>query len=301
MYTYYPLRRNGLILLGIFFALVLLVNVWNIYLVTQATSGPAFLQGLVIALIAPIPLPWLAYRFWALQNASYTLQRDGIQLRWGMRAVDIPMTEVEWVRADNELQMKLPLPWMHLPGAIIGMGRHLAGGLPIEFFAERTRGLILIATSEKIYTISPAETQSFIQLYAELSQFGSLEPIPARSVYPSFWLSNIWQLRPVRNMLISVIVLNLILVTWVSLVSTTYQEISLGFDPEGLPLPPLPATALWIIPFLNFISSLADWILGLFLYRSTKYRHLAYVLWVSSLFIAVLFLGALYYILQTGG
>lgn len=298
LYTFYPPRRTGLIFLGVIAALFLLVNVWNLYLLGQATMGPEFLRELTIALLAPAPLLWLGYRIWALQRASYSLQRDGISLRWGMRAVDIPMTEVEWVQPDYEIQGGVSLPWMRLFGAVLGTGRRPLTGSPVEFMAAGTKGLILIATPERIFAISPLEPELFMQLFNELGQFGSLDPILARSVFPSFWFGNVWQFRPIRYLLLAAIVLNLTLVTWVSLVGNAHPQISLGFTPEGMPLEPLPAASLWILPFLNFIVFLADWFFGLFLYRNPEHRRLAYLLWGSSAFVGILFLGALYYILQ---
>jgi hypothetical protein len=298
LYTFYPPRRTGLIFLGVIAALFLLVNVWNLYLLGQATMGPEFLRGLIIALLAPAPLLWLGYRIWALQRASYSLQRDGISLRWGMRVVNIPMTEVEWVQMDYEIQEGLSLPWMRLPGAVLGTGRRPLAGSPVEFMAAGAKGLILIATSERIFAISPLEPGLFMQVFSELGQFGSLDPIPARSVLPSFWFGNVWQVRPIRYMLLAAIVLNLALITWVSLAGNARPQFSLGFTPEGMPLEPLPTAALWILPFLNFIVFLADWFFGLFLYRNPEHRRLAYLLWGSSAFVGILFLGALYYILQ---
>jgi hypothetical protein len=299
-YTFYPPRRPGLIFLGVIAALFLLVNIWNLYWLGQATIGPGFLRGLIIALLAPIPLLWLGYRIWALQRASYSLRRDGISLRWGMRVVDIPMTEVEWVQPDDEIQGGLSLPWLRLHGAVLGTGRHQQAGSPVEFMAAGVKALIFIATPERIFAISPQEPELFMQVFHELGQFGSLDPITGRSVFPSFWFGNVWQVRPIRYILLAALVLNLALMTWVSLVGNAHPMISLGFTPEGMPLEPLPAAALWILPLLNFIVFLADWFLGLFLYRNPEHHRLSYLLWGSSAFVGILFLGALYYILQTG-
>lgn len=64
---------------------------------TETAVGPVFLRYLLLAGLCLLPLPLLVYRFRALQRAHYILERDGIRLRWGLRAEDIPMDQVDWV------------------------------------------------------------------------------------------------------------------------------------------------------------------------------------------------------------
>ena len=56
-------------------------------------SNVIFYLMLSVFLLAPTPL--LLYRLYALLQASYTLERDGLRIRWGLRGEDIPLPRSE--------------------------------------------------------------------------------------------------------------------------------------------------------------------------------------------------------------
>ena len=47
-----------------------------------------------------------------------------MRIRWGLRSLDIPITEVEWVRPVEDLLIPLKMPAFSTPGAILGEGYH---------------------------------------------------------------------------------------------------------------------------------------------------------------------------------
>ncbi|MEJ2706132.1 MAG: PH domain-containing protein [Anaerolineales bacterium] len=175
-------------------------------------------------------IPTLIYRAYALRKANYILERDGIHLVWGLRAEDIPITDVLWVHPAEELEQGPRKPWLTLPGAILG-SRRLPEGGQIEYMASSSSKLVYIATHDRIYAVSPEDREDFIHTFQRFLELGSLRPIAARSVHPSFLLARVWALKPLRYLILAGLVLSLALLIWVSLVIPSRE----GFFRDRLP------------------------------------------------------------------
>lgn len=272
---------------------------WGLYKATRAEVGPTFLLFLLLTLLAFSLVPVLAYRAYALWKASYTLERDGIRLRWGLREEVIPMDVVRWVRPADEIGFSLPFPRVRWPGAVLGV-RRLPDGSQVEFLAAQTRPLVLIAAFGRVFAISPADPDQFLRTYQRLSELGSLTPLPSGSLYPAFLLARVWANKPARNLLLVGLILSLILLVVVSLLVPSRPVISLGFNPDGTPTAPVPSIRMLLLPFLNTFFYLADLLGGLFFYRREGGQDLAFLLWGSGVLTALFFLGALIFILGAG-
>lgn len=258
-----PARRFGLVFhLGVISALLVL-SVWGLWRAAYASIGPVFLLYLVPTLAAVVLVPLLGYRAYALYTAGYTLERDGLRLRWGLRVEDIPMDQLTWVGQAAEFPEPVRLPWPRWPGSVVGQ-RHLADGRPVEFLAGSSRELLLIASRERVFAISPYKTAAFLQAFHRLVELGSLSPLPARSVYPSFLVSRVWRTATARWLLLSGLAINLISLVWVSLVAPGGESVVLGF---GVDRELVPAVRLLLLPVLSILLYLADFFVGLFLFR----------------------------------
>jgi hypothetical protein len=301
----HPPRRLGLVFQGGAIAALAAAGLWGLWQATQARFGPVFLLYLLPALLAFALVPILAYRAYAMWRAAYVLERDGLRLNWGLRAEDIPMDTVKWVRPAGELQPPLPLPILRWPGAVLGV-RRLPDGGQVEFLAAQSRPLVLVATSDRIYAISPHDPGEFLHTFQRFTELGSLTPFPARSIYPTFLLARVWASRPARYLLLAGLALSLILLVWVTLIIPARTDISLGFAADGSPDDRVPSVQLLLLPVLNSFFFLADVLGGLFFYRAeggpqaNVKMPLAYVLWGSGVLTALLFLGAVYAILRAG-
>ncbi len=303
-YAFAPSRRQGSVFLGVLLLVLLAFNLWNVLQIAFSPLNLGILIHLGLVFIAPLPIPWLFYRLRALQSAEYLLGRDGIRLRWGMRLEDIPMRRVLWVRRQAEDAAALILPRLRLPGAVLGNGkRRLPDGsmaeVPLEFMASRGRDLVLLATPARVFAISPADVEAFLLAFEEVIQYGSLNLIPAQSVYPSFWSRRALQSRKMRSLLILGAGLNLLLFGAAAYATSTFQVIRLHAMVNTRTPEALPGMVLWLLPFVNLILFAVEWAGGFFLYREEQRRPLAYLLWGSGIFSTLLFLVALYYILQT--
>jgi hypothetical protein len=294
-----PPRRFGMLLQTIIAVVLLIGGLFGVWRALQTDIGIAMLLYLLPSLLVLGAVPILAYHVYALSNANYKIERDGIRLRWGLRLVDIPITTIQWVHPTDQLDIRLPLPLIRWPGAVMGV-RHVPGEGQVEYLASRTRNLILIATPERAYAISPKNPAEFMHTYQRCTEMGSFTPIAARSVYPTLFISQVWSAFPARIVLLTGAFLSLSLFLWVSLSIPSQPQIHLRFLPDGSPGYLVPAIRLLLLPFPNTFIFLTNLFIGMYFFRNESNQHLAYLLWGSSAVTSSLFLVAVYFILGAG-
>ena len=292
-----PSKRNGLILHGILLVLLATASGWGFSNLIRTESGLNFVVYLLVGLIAFAPIPLLAYRAYALFRAEYVLDRDSLELRWGLRDEDIPLTDIEWVRSIHDLTHPLILPPLPMVGAILGLRRHRDVGV-VEFIASDKKNLLLVATAKRVYAISPADPVEFTQTFARAVELGSLTPAEPRSVYPSFVITEAWQSGLVRYLWLAGLFLNIGLTVWISLLIPLFSQIALGFRPDRT-LDAVPSIQLVILPLVSTFLALVGWVAGLYFYRWEKRRALSVIIWASSTLTSMLFLIAVLFIVST--
>ncbi len=276
-----PFRRKGLLLHG---GLALVsaaaggVCFWQL---TAQQGRPGFLWLLLLGILLLIPFPLLIYNLYGLLNATYTLERDGLRLRWGLRAEDIPLQEIEWMRNARELGFVLPLPTIRFPGAVLGI-RNVEGLGRVEFMASDAGNLLLVATSRCVFVISPADLRAFEKAFRRSMEMGSLSPMTAYSTQPVVFLRQMLADRSVRILLAISAFLLIGLLVVVALQLPGREFVSLGFDSQGLPREAGLAQQLLMLPALGAVVLLVDLIAGMLLYHRWKQHLIAYLLWGSS-------------------
>lgn len=281
------------------------VGGWSISQASRTEVGPLFLFYLLLGLVAFGLAPVFAYRLRALLNATYELERDGIRLNWGLRGEEIPMDEVLWVNPASEMEPAVPLPVTRWPGSVLGT-RRTESGIPVEFFAAHSSNLLLVATRERVFAISPEEPEAFLQTFEHLAQLGCLSPLPARSISPSFLLARFWNNRVARSIVLVYASLSLVLLIWVTLIIPRYDLVSLDLTADGLPLDFVPSIQILLLPAINLVFFGTNFLLGLFFFRranavgeddgSNPAKIMAYLLWITGVMTVLLFLGAVYFI-----
>ena len=123
-------------------------------------------------------------------------------------------------------------------------------------------------------------------------------PIPAQSAYPDALVNDAWRDPVGRILVISAVVLELALLIWVTSAIPSKTSISLGFTPTGQPSETGPAARLMLLPVLNTINLIFDILIGLFFFRKTEWKPLAYLIWSSAVISPLLLLAAVYMILR---
>lgn len=289
-----PPRRTGLLLQG---GTALLLAVLSFLLFSQALLaelGPLFLLYLIGAVALASPLPVLIYRIYSLARSHYTIARDGLQLQWGLRAEDIPMGDVLWVRYLGD--QPLALPRLHWPGALVGKKQQAEIGT-VEFMAAHSEDLVLVATPKMVYAISPEDYRGFLETFRRQIEMGSLAGMRTYSAQPTFLLSDIWEAPVARIFLVVDLALALALFVLVGFTIPRVPGVSLGFSPTGAPLSPVPSVQLLLLPALNIFLGVGAYALSMVFHHRQPDHPLAYVLWISTTFTAVLMLAAVLVIL----
>ena len=292
-----PDKRRGLVFHGILLVILLAISAWGFINLARTDVGPNFVVYLLAGLLAFAPIPFFAYRAYALARAQYILNRDGLQIRWGLRDEDIPLNDIEWVRSVQDLTHPLGLPPMTMPGAVLGLRRHPDLGV-VEFIASDTSNLLLVATAKRVYAISPINPSEFTQTFARSTELGSLIPAQAKSMYPSFIVAQAWDSGLARYFWLAALFLNLGLFVWVSLLIPSLSRVALGFSPDRS-VAAVPSVQLIIVPLISTLSALTGWIAGLYFYRWEKQRILSFVVWASSALSSLFFLIAVLFIIST--
>lgn len=293
-----PPKRRGLVIHGIFILVLAVITGIGFYNITRANVGPAFLISLLTAILGFVPIPFLAYRVYSLWRADYHIDRDSLALNWGLRVEDIPLTDIEWIRPADDLTHPLVLPPFPVPGALLGLRRHPDLGT-VEFLASDAKKLLLVATAKRIFVISPESPSSLTQTFARATELGSLTPTEAKSVYPSFVITQAWESGIVRYLWLSGLFLNLGLFVWTSLIIPATPRIALGLQFGQGALESVPSTQLIVLPVVSLLLFVGGWLAGLYFFRWEKERALAFMVWASSTLTSLLFLIAMMFIVTT--
>lgn len=293
-----PSKRFGLIVHGLIILALAGTSIWGFINLARAQVGPTFVNFLLVALLAFAPIPFFGYRAYALLRADYYIDRDSLAIVWGLRIEDIPLTDIEWVRPATDLTSPLILPRFRLPGAVLGTRRHPDVGL-VEFIASNSRNIILIATSKRVFAISPKDAGALVRTFARATEMGSLSPAEPVSVYPSFIVTQTWENSTARFLWVSGLFLNIGLVAWVGILIPSLGQIPFGFNAFGAPNDPTASSRLILLPLLSMLLFIIGLITGLYFYRWDKTRPLAVIVWVSSAVSALLFLMAVLFLVTT--
>ena len=296
--TDFPPPRRGLTLQVTLIIVATVLTALFAVLASQEPIGLRFTIYILVAAFAFFPLPFLAYWLYSLNRANYSLDREKLTLTWGLRVEQIPVSEVEWVRPIEALASPLALPFVHLPGAILGLRRHPDLG-PVEFLASDAKALLLVATSKRVFVISPQDTAGFMQNIQRAIEMGSLSPAEPQSVYPGFVVVQAWDSMLARYLWLAGLFLNIGLLAWVTLIIPSLERIPLGFLPSGAPAGPVPGAGLILLPVVSLFFYLTGWVAGLIFYRRPDHRPLAHIVWASGVFSTLLFLVAVMYIVIT--
>lgn len=293
-----PAKRNGIATHTIIIIVLAVLSAWGFWNLSRAQVGPSYVTYLLVALIAFVPIPVFGYRAYALIRADYYIDRDSLAAIWGLRVEDIPLTDIEWVRPASDLTRPLSLPAFRLPGAVLGTRRHPDLGL-VEFIASDTKNLILVATSKRVFAISPENPAALVQTFARAIELGSLSPAEPVSVYPSFIITQAWESPMARFLWMSGLFLNLGLIVWVGMLIPSLSQIPFGFNALGVPDEVAASSQLILLPLVSAFMYVLGIIAGLYFYRWEKQRPLAFIVWISSTVCAVLFLMAVLFLVTT--
>lgn len=292
-----PPRRGRTLQVTLIIVLTALAVLFAV-LASQELIGLRFTIYILVAGFSFFPLPFLAYWLYSLSRANYSLDREKLTIKWGLRVEQIPVSEVEWVRPQEGLTSRLSLPFLHLTGAITGSRRHPDLGL-VEFLASDAKALVLVATSRRVFVISPQDTAGFMQNIQRAIEMGSLSPPAPKSIYPAFIVVQAWENILARYLWLAGLFLNIGLLAWVTFLIPKLGSIPLGFLPSEAAGDPVPGAGLILLPVVSLFFNIIGWVAGLTFYRRPDHRPLAHILWVSGVISTLIFLVSVMFIVTT--
>lgn len=292
--TFFPSRARGTIILGSILILFLTLAGMFFWLSAMTPVGWLFALYLAGGIISCLPLPMLSYRLTALIRAYYALDRNRLTIHWGLRTEILPLNMIEWFRPLEDLTTPLPTPPIPLPGAYIG-SRMVEGLGKVEFLADSFLNGLMIATSQSIFVISPADLNEFMAAFHRWIEMGSLDEIRAESIQPSFVLGKLWDDKLARALVLASFALGTILLLWVIALITSAPSIYMGSMQTGEQAFRVPSIRLVIYPILFGFIFIMDLIGGTYFYRREDQKYAAYLMWSGGVITPLLILITLFF------
>ncbi len=285
--VYYPPRSAGIILHGFLILVILGGSGVLVYLAFSLSTSWSLILFLLGAILFVAILPIVAYRAYALLHATYSVERDGLRVRWGLRSEDIPLTEVIWVRLASELEPPLHRPVFSMPGAVLGNIEHEDLG-PLEFIASSMHHLVIVSSVNKTLVISPEDPEEFIYRFQRIIEMGSLYPIPPHTAIPAVFIQQILKDRLSRRLILALLGMTILLIIVTSILIPVNQTVSLGYDISGMLLPQVDSNRLLLLPVIATIFSFCDVIFGAFLYKRLNTRIISYFIWSTGILMSLI-------------
>jgi hypothetical protein len=187
-----PERSLG-VLVGIGFILLVLLADFFLFLrlVHLSINLTSFLLGLAILLSLPI-LAILGYWLYGLFNMSYYLDRNGLIINWAATKQIIPIGSIISVKKGEEIKGKARFRGMKWPGYWVGRGRVEGIGDVIFYATKPFSKQILLVTPSISYSISPPNTDSFLEAFEVRRRLGPVKLLKLESIQAPFRSWPIW-------------------------------------------------------------------------------------------------------------
>ena len=289
-----PPRFLGLAIGIVLILLLMSVIGWSVF---QMGSGDLSIWLTLWVLLPLISFPiivLLIYRLYGLLTARYIIDRDGLRLRWGLAYDDIPIHRLTRVDRAGVLGLEqyppLGLWW---PGLIIGRRRFENLG-EVEYFSARgPADMVVVQTEDRSLAISPKDVDGFLQAVTDSLRMGALNTREESMTRPTFTLARLGSDRAAVLLVILGGLLPLVLFGYLLLiVGGISGQVAFGFDTRGVVDTLAPPGRLLLLPMIGGASWFMNLFFGLWMYRTTINRPLAYTLWVGVILIGGLLWGA---------
>lgn len=293
---FYPPRQKGIVLHASIIVVLLIGALVTLFLASDEQQSGRLLLWLSFSLVCLLLLPVLIYRGYSLLQARYIMERNGVRLRWGLWAEDIPLNEIEWVRPADEMVLHLKPPFFSMPGAILGSAQDEDLG-KVEFAAAGQEGMLLIATSQKVYVITPSDLKGFMTAFRRMSEMGSLTPLESYSSRPAFFLRRVWGDKGAKGLILAGFGLTTALIGLVITSIPGLKSVSLGFDIYLQPWTPGAPERLLLLPVLCLFVFVLDLSVGLYFFRRSDTSPIAYLLWGGGIVTPALLILATFFMI----
>ncbi len=270
---YGPLIILGLIVLDVLFVRIV---------TARPVDGLSFLLALIV-LASLLAIFYLYYRSRGAFNLEYWVDRNGITLVWGPTRQIVPMGEIQRVVPSPKVAPKEGAsPW-HWPCPHRRRMRTEMFGIVNAYGTVPLGEQIILVTSGENYSISPSDTQGFLNALQERFALGVNRPVEPELRRPPIWTWPLWRDRGalflIGTGLLGVLVMFGALCFRYPGLSA---DLPLHFDVTGLPDRISPKSELFILPLMGLAVWFFNTGAGIWLYRRVQ-RGAAYLLWFGAL------------------
>jgi hypothetical protein len=265
--------------------------------VVQMSTGELSIWLALWVMLPLISLPLLLlilYRLYGLFTARYSIDRDGLRLRWGLAYDDIPIQQLDRVEQAEAVGLKqFPAPGFWWPGLVIGK-RYVEGLGEVEYFAARgPSGLIVVQSGDRFLAISPSDVDAFLKAVTTSLRMGALQTHEEVSTRPNFALARLASDRAALLLVIFGSLLPIAMFVYLLLtVGGIPGQVAFGFDATGAIDTYAPPGRLLLLPMISGASWFVNLFFGLWMYRTHTNRPLAYALWAGAILVGGLLWGA---------
>ncbi len=283
--------RGLYLLISISTALVLIAGfvVWGA-LVTGIGPG-AFLLLLLALVLVPVAVASVLYTI-SFQLLSYRLDRNGLLISADPWRFSVPMQAIQGIYTTPEAENRSRFRGLRFEGHNVGLQRSAEGTLILYLATAHGEDCLYVKTAQRIYAISPAETEPFLRAFEAERALGALRPQEERLYAPPLLSTLVWRDRlgialTLGTLLAGVLLLALTFWRYPNLPT----EIPMHFDALGRPDRMAPPRDLFYLPLIGSVVLFVNFAAAVLLYR--RERLLSYFLWGGAGMVQVLLILAL--------
>ena len=228
-------------------------------------SGQGWLSIVFISigLLLLVPLALAVYRIITIATTVYSLSREALEVKWGLRRELIPMREITWVHPVSDYETPLPLGFTLFKGSyyrekvINGLGKTL-------FVATAPDQMVLIKLSQAYLVVSPQDELAFTESYKQLSQLGSLKKIDPESENLTMLWRRVMDDQQAKRLLLGGTVSFLVLLLSTAIIVGLLQQV------VWVSMETVPSSRLFLLALIGLFFSFLNTLIGLFLYLQER-------------------------------
>jgi len=283
--TFKPLRsRQGWYGLLVGLALLAVDGVLLSVVLRRPTDGLSFVVVLLMLFSLPLLL-YLAFRLSGCFNLRYLVDRNGVTIVWGAMRQAVAMGRIERIVKGGTAQRRLA--WWPWPGLHAGVGGESDLGPYFSLATRPPAQQLLLVTPEKVYGISPAEPERFLEALQERNMLGPAHTLPAEPQWPLLWSWRFWHDWLGQALLLAGLALVLVLFGFLAFrFPSLPPEIPLHFDALGRPDRVGPPQGLFLLPLIGLLAWSINTVWGGVIYR--RQRLAAYLLWGGAVAVQII-------------
>ena len=243
----------------------LLVAAILFLLISGSMGGQGWLSIIFIGagLVLLIPLALAVYRIITIATTVYSLSRDALEVKWGLRRELIPLREIAWLHPVSDFETPLPLKFALVRGSYYGE-TNIKGLGKTLFVATTPEQMVLVKLSEAYLVISPEDKLAFTEAFKQLSQLGSLQSIQPESENLDMLWRRVMDDHAAKRLLLGAAGSFFVLLLSTAIIVGVLQQV------VWVSMETVPSSRLFLLAFIGLFFSILNTLTGLFLYLQER-------------------------------